>query len=140
MLGQQIAMRSITSLTCAFTLAVVIGNALAGQDTDGTVPKEFLAMKNPVAASPEATAAGKLLYVKNCERCHGPSGLGDGPATKFIRPAPKEIASAVTQDRLSDGEIFYKITEGKKPMPAMKMTLSEEQRWQIVHFVRTLRK
>jgi mono/diheme cytochrome c family protein len=41
---------------------------------------------------------------------------------------------------LSDGEIFYAISEGRKPMPPMKTTLSEEQRWQIVHFVRTLRK
>lgn len=133
-------MRAITLITCALISAVVIGSAIAGQETESTVPMEYRAMKNPVAASPEATEAGKLLYVKNCERCHGASGLGDGPATKFIRPAPKEIASAATQDRLTDGEIFYTITEGKKPMPPMKKTLSDEQRWQIVHFVRTLRK
>jgi mono/diheme cytochrome c family protein len=133
-------MRAIASIMCALVFAIVFDNAIAGQQTTGSVPEEFRAMKNPVAASPEATEAGKLLYAKNCERCHGASGLGDGPATKFIRPAPKEIASAATQDRLSDGEIFYTITEGKKPMPAMKKTLSDEQRWQIVHFVRTLRK
>jgi mono/diheme cytochrome c family protein len=134
-------MRSITSFTWALLTmsTVAIANAI-GQDPAGSVPKEFRQMKNPVAAGPEAIEAGKLLYVKNCQRCHGDSGLGDGPATRFIKPAPKEIASAATQDRLSDGEIFFMITEGKKPMPPMKKTLSEEQRWQVVHFVRTLRK
>lgn len=119
--------------------AVGITGTLAAQENGWSVPEDVRAMKNPVAASPEVVRAGRELYTKNCQRCHGDAGLGDGPATKFIRPAPKEIASAETQDRMTDGEIFYKITEGKKPMPPMKTTLSDQERWQIVHFVRTLR-
>jgi mono/diheme cytochrome c family protein len=126
-------------LVGCLALIVVVAAAQA-QDDGWSVPEQFAAMKNPIAASPEVLATGKQLYVKNCLKCHGEAGLGDGPATKFIKPAPKDISSAAMQDRNSDGALFYKITEGKKPMPAMKTTLADEQRWQIVHFVRTLRK
>jgi len=119
---------------------IALFNVVLAQEGVWQVPSEAAQLKNPVAAGPATLAAGKQLYDDNCLRCHGSAGQGDGPATKFIRPAPKEIASAAAQDRMSDGELFYKISEGKKPMPAMKTTLSEEQRWQIVHFVRTFRK
>lgn len=130
--------RVISWLLVGCSALIVV--AAQAQDDGWPVPEQFAAMKNPVAASPEVIATGKQLYAKNCLRCHGEAGLGDGPATKFIRPAPKDITSAAMQDRNSDGTLFYKITEGKKPMPPMKTTLSDEQRWQIVHFVRTLRK
>ena len=38
----------------------------------------------------------------------------------------------------TDGAIFWKLTEGKTPMPAWGETLSEEQRWSVVNYVRTL--
>jgi mono/diheme cytochrome c family protein len=122
-----------------FAWVFLMVGVLTAQDSSWEVPSEFRGMANPIAATPDAIALGEGLYKQNCERCHGERGLGDGPATKFIRPAPKEIASADAQARMSDGEIFFKISEGKRPMPPMKTTLSEEDRWRIVHFVRTLR-
>jgi mono/diheme cytochrome c family protein len=38
---------------------------------------------------------------------------------------------------LTDGEIYYQITEGRKPMPSFKKRLTEEQRWQLVLLVRS---
>jgi mono/diheme cytochrome c family protein len=38
----------------------------------------------------------------------------------------------------SDGAIFWKMSEGNTPMPAFQETFTEEQRWQVVHYVRTL--
>jgi mono/diheme cytochrome c family protein len=38
---------------------------------------------------------------------------------------------------LTDGEIFYQISEGRKPMPSFKKKLSEAQRWQLVLLVRS---
>ncbi len=102
-------------------------------------PEEARAVENPIAVSPEAEEEGSGLYRRYCRRCHGDIGKGDGMATAFIQPPPKDITTAEAQDRMSDGEIFYKITEGKKPMPAMGERLSEDERWKIVLFVRTLR-
>lgn len=102
------------------------------------VPEDARAVPNPVEKTPEALAAGAELYKKHCLMCHGETGKGDGPATKFMKPVPHDITTAEVAGRLTDGEIFYKITVGKRPMPAMNRKLSETERWQVVHHVRTL--
>ena len=58
--------------------------------------------------------------------------------TKFIKPAPADISTAEAQARMTDGEIFYKISKGKTPMPNFASKLSEEDRWNLVHYVRSL--
>ena len=102
------------------------------------VPDEARAVENPVALNDEALAAGEKAYGARCASCHGDSGKGDGRATRFIKPAPADFSTVEARDRMTDGEIFFKITEGKKPMPGMARTLSDEERWQVVHYVRTL--
>ena len=102
------------------------------------VPDEARAMENPVALTDEALAAGEQAYGARCASCHGDAGKGDGKATRFIKPAPADISTVEARDRMTDGEIFFKITEGKKPMPGMARTLSDEERWQVVHYLRTL--
>lgn len=102
------------------------------------VPDEARSMENPVPLSDEALAAGETHYARRCASCHGDTGRGDGKATRFIRPAPADISTAEARDRMTDGEMFFKITEGKKPMPGMARTLSDEERWQVVHYLRTL--
>jgi mono/diheme cytochrome c family protein len=37
---------------------------------------------------------------------------------------------------VTDGELFYKLTEGRKPMPSFKKRLSDEQRWRMVLLIR----
>ncbi len=102
------------------------------------VPDEARAIENPVPLSDAALAAGQKAYGARCASCHGDTGKGDGKATRFIRPAPADVSTAEARDRMTDGEMFYKITEGKKPMPGMARTLSDEERWQVVHYLRTL--
>jgi mono/diheme cytochrome c family protein len=123
--------------------ASLSGLALAAQDTqpEGSVwevPAEAKAVPNPVEATPEALAAGADLFKKHCLMCHGEAGKGDGPATKFMKPAPPDMTVAGTKARMTDGEIFYKVSTGKRPMPPMNRKLSETERWQVVHYVRTL--
>lgn len=101
-------------------------------------PEEARAVENPVPPSEEALAAGRAAYEARCATCHGDTARGDGKATRFIRPAPADLSTVEARDRMTDGEIFYKITEGRKPMPGMARTLSEEERWQVVHYLRTL--
>jgi mono/diheme cytochrome c family protein len=112
---------------------------MSAQDSGWPVPDSARAMKNPIPATPAAVQAGGALYESHCARCHGEKGLGDGPGAKYIKPAPTDISNNTAQSRMTDGELFYKISEGKRPMPPMKGVLSEAQRWQLVHFVRTLR-
>lgn len=111
---------------------------LPGAQEVWTVPDEARATENPVPLSDDALAAGEQHYAARCASCHGDTGKGDGKATRFIKPAPADISTTEARDRMTDGEMFYKITEGKKPMPGMARTLSDEERWQVVHYLRTL--
>ena len=63
--------------------------------------------------------------------------LGDGPDAAQYKPRPASLAQAMRAPALTDGEIFWKITEGRRPMPGFKNQLSDEQRWQLVNLLRT---
>ena len=102
------------------------------------IPEQERAVENPVDASPDALAAGEASYRKQCLMCHGDSFDGKGPAVAMFAKQPPDLSTAEARERLTDGEIFYKMTIGRNPMPAMESKLSEEERWRVVHYVRTL--
>ena len=52
-------------------------------------------------------------------------------------PAPSDITDARHMNTVTDGEIFYQISEGRKPMPSFKKRLTEDQRWGLVLLVRS---
>ncbi|MBE55274.1 MAG: hypothetical protein CL479_01670 [Acidobacteria bacterium] len=123
-------------------LATFVGTAslvVAAVQDGWDIPEDAKAVESPFAADDEVIAEGATLYQRNCRMCHGESGKGDGPATARIKPVPPDITTAEAQDRMSDGEMFYKITVGKRPMREFESKLSEDERWNVVHFLRTLR-
>ena len=104
-----------------------------------TAPASADAVVNPVKGNADATAAGKKIDDSNCSICHGSKGMGDGVAAAGLAKPPANHTSAAVQ-KLSDGALFWMITEGNAPMPAYKGTYSETQRWQLVNYIRTLAK
>jgi mono/diheme cytochrome c family protein len=127
----------IASLVTA--LAVVLAaSALPHDPDDWRVPDAAKKMKNPVPRTDAAIAAGKDIFVGHCVKCHGETGEGDGPEAMNFEEMPSDLTDGRMMNKMSDGEIFYKISEGRKPMPDFKKKLTDEQRWQVVHFVRTL--
>ena len=105
--------------------------------TLATVPAEYAGKTNPLGA--DAAAAGEKAFLANCQMCHGPQGHGDGPAGGSLDPKPKNLA--VLQENAGDDYLFWRISEGKPgtSMVAWKGILTEEQIWQIVSFIRTLK-
>jgi len=101
-------------------------------------PASAKELKNPFPSSPELLNEGKGLYKINCEGCHGPLGDGQGPvAVKFSVPA---IAiNAPTVQVQTDGELFWKIANGRGAMPAWSTLLTDEDLWKLVAFLRTFR-
>jgi mono/diheme cytochrome c family protein len=95
--------------------------------------------KNPVAANESALAAGEKIYLKTCALCHGKSGDADGPAVIELNIHPAKLSDPKLATE-SDGSLFWKITTGKKPMPAFGKRLSETDRWHLVNYIRTLPK
>jgi mono/diheme cytochrome c family protein len=101
------------------------------------IPAELARRQNPVAGSAEGLKAGRSLYEEHCERCHGVTGRGDGADAWKHFTSPGDLTDAGRINALSDGAIFYEISEGRKPMPSFKTRLTEEQRWQLVLLIRT---
>jgi mono/diheme cytochrome c family protein len=93
--------------------------------------------KNPVISDAQSIAAGKDLFIKNCVSCHGQKGKGDGPKSADLEKEPGNFTLPAFKLQ-SDGAIYWKITEGKKPMPSFKLEMTEQQRWEVINYVRTL--
>ena len=100
-------------------------------------PKSANALKNPLKGDKAATANGEQLFNAICFVCHGNHGKGDGINAAALERRPADLTSRRVQ-RQTDGALFWKITEGNPPMLRFAETLSEEQRWQMVNFVRRL--
>ena len=120
-------------------LAIICVAVLVGfyQNRQWKIPEEAKLQKNPVEPSPAALAAARTSYLDKCVQCHGETGRGDGSDAAMYYPAPASLNDATRMNAVTDGEMFYEISEGRKPMPAFKKRLSEEQRWQLVLLVRS---
>lgn len=123
----------------AGTLAIAA--ALAQDNTGGAdewvAPTRAAKKKNPVEANEASLAKGKTVWAKECASCHGDKGKGDGPAVKDLEKKPGDLTIAKVLDQ-TDGALFWKITEGRKPMATYEKTLSEEDRWHVINYMRTL--
>jgi mono/diheme cytochrome c family protein len=109
------------------------------QNKKWTAPKEADKVENPLKGNTAATKQGKILFDTQCASCHGPEGKGNGPAGLQLKPRPQNLSSEEVQKQ-TDGAIFWKITNGRPPMASYKYTFTDKQRWELVNYVRELRK
>ena len=122
----------------------LIGVSFTLKNNDQTkpwpVPDNFKKMKNPVAVDATSIADGKALWSTHCKSCHGAKGMGDGSKAAQLKTEPGDFSKASTQSQ-TDGELFYKLSEGRDDMPNFKKKLPEaDERWSLVNFIRTLKK
>jgi mono/diheme cytochrome c family protein len=103
-------------------------------------PDDAKKVKNPVPTTPESLAAGEQLFTDNCVLCHGEKGMGDGPGAKTIKVKPANFTDPKLQASETDGSFFWKMTNGRGPMPSWRDTLSDQERWQLVNYIRKLGK
>jgi mono/diheme cytochrome c family protein len=114
-----------------------------GAATYPTPPAEYAGKTNPSAGDAAAATAGQATYTANCASCHGDTGKGDGPAGSSLDPHPGNLVTAAAAT--GDDYLFWRISEGgqmapfNSAMPAWKGVLSEEQIWQVVTYIKTLK-
>jgi mono/diheme cytochrome c family protein len=133
--GAMRVFRNLLAITVvAAALAVGTGIAVAWAQGEWAAPADVKNTKNPVKGVGDA----KKAVETNCVSCHGPGGKGDGPAAAALPQKPADWTSDKIQKQ-SDGEIFWKISNGRGPMPPWN-SLPEKQRWEIVNYIRTLKK
>lgn len=128
----------VIPLLALLTFAYWDNNAVADSLADKWLsPAPSAAKKNPIAPTQESIAAGQKIYSKTCVLCHGKSGDADGPAVIELNIHPAKLSDPKLATE-SDGALFWKITTGKKPMPAYGKRISETDRWHLVNYIRTL--
>ena len=87
----------------------------------------------------EQVAQGNLLYQENCITCHGPTGSGDGSASGDLATAPTDLTQQSFMVRKSATSLYQAISIGLSPdMPAFADKLTEDERWALVGYLRTL--
>ena len=119
-------------------VSIFLFGFIGTQEDIWKAPNEAKQIKNPKANSSSSSAKGKKLFRSRCAVCHGSKGLGDGPGGKALVPKPANLSSTLVQGQ-TDGEIFWKITNGRNDMIKWGPILSEEQRWDLVNYVRSLK-
>jgi len=129
---RKILFASLLALIC-----IALVYAAFQRDKPWIVPEEVKKLKNPLAPSESTLKAAREIYMDECAQCHGEHGKGDGPEAMMHSPAPADLTDASQMNTVTDGEIFYQISEGRKPMPSFKKRLTEDQRWGLVLLVRS---
>lgn len=121
-------------------LALLAGSIVVGSIAAGAgpwiAPDETKALSNPRPAGPESVAAGRRVYEKRCLGCHGDRGDGDGPDVEDLGIVPAKLSDPATQLQ-SDGELYWKIKTGRRPMPSYGKRLSADEIWSAVHYLRS---
>ena len=124
-------------LVLAIVAAAIVYSAVNNAPWSWPVPEEAKQLKNPLQPTAPALKSARDVYADKCAHCHGETGKGDGRDADRYDPAPTNFTDATKMDAATDGELFYKISEGKKPMPVFKNKLTEDQRWQLVLLLRS---
>ena len=126
---------AVVSLACLSAAAPVLA-----QTGTWEAPSEARNIKRPAPADDKSLERGRKLFRQNCVPCHGETGRGDGAMGKAMGIKPGNLTNGERMRRHADGEIFWKVSRGKDPMPVFEKKLSEKERWDIVGYVRTLAK
>jgi mono/diheme cytochrome c family protein len=100
-------------------------------------PEPAAQQSNPLSSNKEAIARGKTLYQDRCVDCHGKKGKGDGPGAADLDSRPPDFSHPKVRQQ-TDGALFWKITEGRKPMPSYGRKLTDDERWALVAYLRSL--
>jgi len=135
----------VTRRLVSLAIFLAAASALPQDVPKWTAPEADRLRQNPIASSGDVVKRGKALFLKHCASCHGQAGRGDGPAAAYGIVTPRDLTAPAVQARLTDGEIFWKLSTGWRigndvVMPAGQEKIGKESdRWAVVHFVRSLR-
>lgn len=131
-----ITQRSIAAGIILVGFFVLTGSQVY-QDTRWVAPPEADSYENPLRDNTKATEKGAKIYMKLCWTCHGKAGNGDGPAAVALQVTPSDYTTEEVQSQ-SDGALYWKISTGRGEMVAYQSSLTDDQRWMLVNYIRKL--
>ena len=95
-------------------------------------------LKNPLSYSDKSVGHGRLAYKYFCAQCHGQGLDGRGTVGQSFVPLPADLASLAVQSQ-SDGELYAKVRLGFKRHPKLFTTISAEDAWAVIIYMRSVR-
>ena len=101
---------------------------------------EQAGLVNPIPPNEMSIAQGRILFETNCAPCHGETGLGDGPVGITLNPRPADLTQHAIPGVHPDGQLYLWISDGfpGSVMPKFRTALSDDERWHLVNYMRTL--
>ena len=90
---------------------------------------------NPITADASSVTAGRTVFLRECQQCHGPTGKGDGPVAAVLGTRVANLTSSEVLAQ-SNGTLYTKIRTGRSPMPSFKNHLAKEDIWHLINFIR----
>jgi len=116
---------------------LIVAHWMVQESKPWVVPPEYKNLENPLTPSETNLHAARQVYLDECAQCHGDRGKGDGPEARSHYPLPADLTDAKWMANVADGEIFYQVSEGHRPMPSFKNRLTQDERWELVLLVRS---
>ena len=127
-------MRPLMSLALLVAVGIVLGY-IVGTHADAPISREEASTSNPIAATEASVERGRTLFMRDCMQCHGETGRGDGPLASSLSIPPANLYDHIPFH--PDQFFFGVITKGLSGvMPAFEDSISEEDRWNILNFLR----
>ncbi len=144
--------RMLVTMVCAAVVGAVALSGLVGcggkkEESAGTPSTETATTSETPAAGTETASApgepnvahGKELFEKNCQTCHGATGMGDGPLGASLNPKPRNFHDAGYMSGRPDDSLFASVKYGKSQMPAWgAQGMSDQDIHDAIAYVRTL--
>lgn len=115
----------------SFTIIAILFLAVQVFAQEWETPADKKNTANPLEYNLANVKKGKDLYYQNCKSCHGDPGKNN--ALPLV-PPPVDITSEKMQKN-TEGELYYKISNGRGGMPQFQATISEDDRWRIVNYI-----
>jgi len=108
--------------------------------TEPKMTDEDIAKKNPIALTAESLAEARKMFGYNCAMCHGKGGDGKGDLAADMKLELRDWRDPASLEKLTDGELFWIISNGKGKMPGNGERDKERMRWNYVNLVRSFAK
>jgi mono/diheme cytochrome c family protein len=128
----------------AFVFALAVATIICEEPSSGesagvswVAPARANRISNPVSADSASIRAGHAVYCDQCLSCHGSGAKGDGPSGGDLQPRPDDLTTSALRSE-SDGALYWKITNGRDPMPGFDTMIVAKDRWNVVNYLRTL--
>ena len=106
----------------------------------GDITMDLKQVKNPTVDFDSSIKSGKDMFVKNCAKCHGLNGNGYGVVAHGFATWPRQLWAWYKADSAADSYLYWIIENGKSDMPPWGLILSENERWDLINYIKTIKK